>query len=77
MRPPGSVVKLTVLAFDGELPEPGDFLRTAAGSCYQVQEFKPSRPGSKSLGRFVCMKLERDAVDRGDPGVFDWAFYSR
>jgi hypothetical protein len=57
-------------------PVEGDFLRTAAGSCYLIDEWRPSRPGSESLGTFLCTRLERDAVAFGDPGVFEWAFWS-
>lgn len=62
--------------WDGELPEEGDFLRTQAGSCYLIEEWRPARPGSRSLGVFVCTRLEHNAVQEGDPGVFEWAFWS-
>lgn len=63
--------------WDGELPDPGDFLRTAAGSCYRIDEWRPARDGSMSLGTFVCTRLERDAVQEGEPGVFAWEFNPR
>jgi hypothetical protein len=76
-RPPGSEVVLGVNYWDGLVPEGGDFLRTRAGSCYQVLEFRPSRAGSKSRGRLRCVKLDRDAVLDGQPGVWRWEFSSR
>lgn len=66
----------------GELtPEPadavGDFLRTEAGSCYLIDEWRPAREGSKSLGAFICTRLGKDAVQFGDPGVHEWIWAAR
>jgi hypothetical protein len=80
VRPPGSEVTLTVNSWGGDVPRgelEGDFLRTAAGSCYRIVEWRPSRAGSRSLGRFRCVKLDRDAVQDGEPGVWRWEFGSR
>jgi hypothetical protein len=63
--------------WDGPLPEPGDFLRTEAGSCYLIDDWRPARPGSQSLGTFVCVRLERDAVAASQEGVYEWAFARR
>lgn len=62
---------------DEDFPEPGDFLRTHAGSCYRIDEWRPAREGSKSLGVFVCTRLEQDAVAEGDEGVYAWEFKRR
>lgn len=80
MRPVGAEVTLTVNSWADGVPSDeleGDFLLTRSGTAYQIREWRPSRPGSKSLGRLVCVKLERDAVQLGDPGVWLWAFASR
>jgi hypothetical protein len=64
-------------SWDGELPEDGDFLRTRAGSCYLIREWRPARAGSKSLGTFVCERLPRGSVQFGEPGVHGWQFARR
>jgi hypothetical protein len=76
-REPGTRCSLRVEWWDGPLPVEGDFLRTPAGSCYRIVEFVRARPGSKSLGRLICERLERDAVQVGEPGVFKWTFAVR
>lgn len=65
--------------WDGELPVEGDFLITAAGSCYRIDEWRPSRPGSRRRGTFVCTRLEKNAVEVGQEGVFEirWANRNR
>jgi hypothetical protein len=55
-RPPGSRVRLRALHWDGELPVAGDFLRTASGSCYLIEEARPGR--GRTVAVFVCRKLE-------------------
>lgn len=74
---PGTTCELRCNHWDGGDPTDVDFLRTDAGSCYLVDEFVPSRPGSASLGVFRCTRLERDAVSFADPGVAHWSFWSR
>lgn len=73
----GTRAVLSVVEWSGELPEPGDFIRTAAGSCYEIDELRPARPGSKGWGRFICTRLEHDAVAEGDPGVHMWEWAKR
>lgn len=68
---------MRVDGWDGPMAEPGDFLRTRTGRCYQIEEFRPSRPGSRSLGTLVCVRLDDDAVLSGEPGVHDWAWTPR
>jgi hypothetical protein len=77
VRPTGATVRLRALWWDAVLPEEGDFLRTEAGRCYQVNEVRPTRPGSKSVATFVCTVLERDAVQMGEPGVWLWEYARR
>lgn len=75
---PGTTCELRCGHWDGESdPAEVDFLRTAAGACYQVDEFRRSRPGSRSLGVFRVTRLEHDAVLDGQPGVARWTFWSR
>jgi hypothetical protein len=59
------------------LPDEGDFLRTPAGSCYRIDEVRPTRPGSKAIAMFVCTRLEREAVEFDQEGVWCWEFDSR
>jgi hypothetical protein len=77
LRGPGTVCRLRCEFWRDVMPGEGDFLRTAAGSCYRIEEWRPARAGSKSLGVFVCTRLEKDAVQFGEPGVFVWAFARR
>lgn len=77
MTRPGTKVELRVYAWGDEWPEPGDFLRTEPGSCYRIEKVKGARFGAASLGTFVCIRLERDAVQFGEPGVFRWEFAKR
>lgn len=61
---PGTRCKLWVKRWDGPGPEEGDFLRTPAGSCYQIERIS---------GRTLhCVRLGRDAVALGEPGVWLW-----
>lgn len=69
MKPPGSVVTLTVNSWEGEGPEEGDFLRTSTGRCYKIEE----RHGK----RLRCTVLEPDAVLSGEPGVWEWRWGKR
>jgi hypothetical protein len=74
---PGTRVTLRVESWEADWPVAGDFLRTESGSCYRIEEVRPARFGSASLGSFVCTRLERDAVRLGAPGVFVWRFAAR
>lgn len=74
---PGTTCELHVNEWTDEWPEEGDFLRTDAGSCYRVLEFRPARFGSAHIGHFHVMRLEKDAVQFGQPGVFRWAWAPR
>lgn len=47
----------------------GDFLRTPAGSCYKID-----RVSGKTL---YCTRLEREAVQVGEPGVHWWHWNAR
>lgn len=77
MSEPGTVCRLRCECWDGPLPVEGDFLRTVAGSCYRIIEWRPARRASRSLGTFVCERLPRDSVQFGAPGVFGWQFARR
>lgn len=54
------------------MPHEGDFIRTPTGTCYQVLEARrsPSRPNRVNL---KVMRLEKGAVEFGEPGV--WPLY--
>lgn len=69
VKQPGTRCHLRVYGWPaGEEPVPGDLLRTRAGSCYRIEEWRPARAGAKSLGTIVAARLERDAVQFGEPG---------
>lgn len=67
---------------DCNQPEPGDFLRTVPrGTCYRIDEVhetppRPQCPGWRCLS-LLCMRLGLDAVQLGEPGVFDLVWDSR
>lgn len=55
----GRKVTLTVSGWDGPLPSPGSYVKSERGRiAYEIVEFRPSRPGSKMLGRLICRRLE-------------------
>lgn len=74
-REPGTTCRLHYDCGDG-VPEPGDFVRTPAGSCYRIDGVKPSR---RTRGRFylTCTRLERNAVQPDQPGVWPLHWYRR
>lgn len=47
-----------------------DFLILPSGNCYLIEEWKPARAGSRSRGRFRCVRLEKGSVELGDDGVW-------
>lgn len=70
--------RCTLRAYWWEDPAPveGDFLRTAAGSCYRIEEICDSR--SEHIAHvLICTRLGKDAVQLGDPGVREWVWASR
>lgn len=73
----GTLCSMSVLRGDwsGWLPVEGDFLLTAAGSCYRIEEVRPGR--DRPVGRLICTRLERNAVAEGDPGVHLWEWAKR
>lgn len=66
------------ISYDGNGVEllPGDILRSEAGSCYLIDE---TRPSSRIPGRYNlrCTRMEKDAVSEGEPGVFPVFWNSR
>lgn len=54
-------------------PVEGDFLRTEAGSCYLIDEVRrsPKYPTTRVI--LTCTRLEPDAVQHGQEGV--WSLY--
>lgn len=74
---PGTVCRLALDCQPEEKPEDGDFVRTVpGGSCYRIDRAWES---SKTPYRFylACTRLERDAVELGDPGVWSLHWYRR
>lgn len=57
--------------------EPGDFLRTQAGTCYRIDEIRPCRPDAKALAVLICTRLGKDAVELDDQGVHLWTWRPR
>ena len=55
--------KTRLLHWDGELPQLGQYLKTASGTHYMVLGFKPNtRPDAKSLGSMTILRLSQDEV---------------
>lgn len=73
---PGTVCRLSYDCGD-DRPEPGDFVRTVPrGSCYRIDHVKAS---PRLRGRFYlsCTRLDVDAVQLGEPGVWPLYWYRR
>lgn len=69
MKAVGERVVLRVDRWDGEQPEPGDFLRTSTGRCYRIDDV---------LNRHLrCTVLDDDAVQFGAEGVWRWEWSAR
>lgn len=61
----GSEVRLRMEHWDGDWPQPGDYLVTEAGSGYLVDDIRPARPGSVStVFTAVCIKVTADQARR-------------
>ena len=74
----GTECTLRALFWDGPLPEEGDFLRTDAGSCYQILGVRESAtPRATIRATFSVRRLGKDAVEDGAPGVWRWEFSPR
>lgn len=74
----GSPCTLRAYRWDGPDPVEGDFLRTAAGSCYRIDSAKRAGPRAvRTLWVLRCTRLGKDAVQFGEPGVSRWEFASR
>lgn len=64
----GTQTTLRMNHWEGDPPVEGDFLRTRAGTCYQINEIHPSR-SPRIIYRLRVTRLGKDAVQFGDPGV--------
>lgn len=73
--------RCTLRAYEWEGPEPveGDFLRTDAGSCYRIDAIRIPDPARVVATKYVltCTRLDKDAVQFGEPGVHGWVFWAR
>lgn len=76
MREPGTQCTLRAYWWDGVPPVDGDFLRTLAGSCYRIDEVHPSR-SEHIVHTLRCTRLERNAVQLDDDGVYLWEWARR
>lgn len=72
---PGTTCVLSYDCTNGR-PEPGDFIRTDAGTCYRVDEVRPS-PTRPSRSYLSVTRLEHDSVRVGEPGVWPLFWYRR
>lgn len=71
----GSIVTLRVVGGGVAWPiEEGDFLRTRTGRCYKVDSIVWGRSGPRAM---VCTVLDDDAVQFGEPGVWEWYWAPR
>lgn len=53
----------------GDPPGEGDFLRTTTGTCYRIDTARTIGGDSRRF-MFGVTRLERDAVQLGEPGVY-------
>jgi hypothetical protein len=70
-------VTLTAKHWSGERPVEGDFLRTGTGRCYRIDFVRWRQRGAQVRGTLRCTVLEDDAVQAGQPGVFEWVWNRR
>lgn len=64
---PGTVMKFRVgWSLDDAIWDGDYFLFPNTGTCYQVLDVKPRKPGAKSIGTTV-VKLEQHEVEIGQP----------
>lgn len=61
----------------GELAVEGDFLRTRNGSCYRILEVREGTGAGGVVANFKVERLDREAVEFGEPGVFEWRWNRR
>lgn len=75
----GTLCTLRVYAWEEGEPLEGDFLRTDAGSCYRIESVRVPDPARATVTKYVltCMRLGKDAVQFGEPGVSRWVFQRR
>lgn len=62
--------QIRMTSWDGDHPVQGDFLRTPAGTCYRIVDWRRTRPGSKSAAVAIVQRLDHDAVTEDQEGVF-------
>jgi hypothetical protein len=73
----GTTCGLSLDCSPGERPDAGDFVRTVpAGSCYRIDAARESRATPRRF-YLTCTRLERDAVQLGEPGVWPLHWYRR
>lgn len=63
-RRPGEPCSLRMERWEGDWPEPGDYLVSEAGSAYLVDEIRPARHGSRTVVFTAkCIKVALEDVD--------------
>ena len=68
---------LTVNSWEGDLPLPGEFVKSARGrTAFMILMVKPSRPGSKTVGKFICERYPASALP-ADARVHEWVWSKR
>ena len=74
----GQLKKLTIQYWDGDLPEFGDVMFTAAGSRYIVHSIRPTRgKAPKSLAKLEVIKLAQDDEEPDNARRFEFHWCSR
>lgn len=73
----GKEVILTVNSWAGPLPSPGSYIKSKRGrTAYEIVEFRPSKPGSKTVGRLVCVRMEASELPEWAT-VHSWVWAKR
>lgn len=76
---PGTTCKLTIdfgAEYSGKLPVDGDLLRSRTGKCYLLNEVRES-PSIAGRVNVRCTRLDVDAVQDGEPGVWPIEWHPR
>lgn len=72
-----SLVTLTANSWSGPPPTPGTFLKSTRGrTAYEIVEYRPCRPGTKTAGRLRCRRTEPSEIPEGAT-IFTWYWSKR
>lgn len=69
--------RMTITHWEGDLPEPGSFMRSAGGTLYLVTGIRPCRADAKSIARLDLIKFPRGFAPTTGCAVHSFAWNKR